>query len=317
MAVTPSAFARSLETALLKDGLPDEAALVRRRATWLTARLPTLLPRTVTWQAFLLPEDAAAGRWSHLPSLHPRARTLSRRVVRALEDPTTAGQLLRARAEGQADTTLAATCLLRAAFAVDAGDPSGGSVISGHGWISVADHLGLWRLRYLLEDALLKARDPGQFSAIERIVRGQERTQRQLFADIRAIVRAALDREGLESVRILFRRKNVAGIAEKMRRKGKSINHITDIFAFRLLAGTRRDCYAAREALHRLWRAFPEQESDYIAKPKPNGYRSLHTTVRCLKGIPVEFQIRTDAMDWVAKYGPAAHAAYKASARTR
>ncbi len=313
--LTPSAFVRSLTGFLRKEGRTQDVEIVRRRAAWLLPRMPAPLPRLVAWQAFLLPEDAPSNLWSRLPGLDPRAAALARRSAAAVRVPETADRLLKGTPKGQADTLLAILCVLRVAHAVDTGDASLARAVPSEYWMEVADHFGFWQMRYLLEDALLRARDPVQFSTIERFVLRQERAQRLLFSDIAAIVRGALDREGIRGVRIAFRRKNIGGIAEKMRRKRRSLNHVTDIFGFRIITASVPDCYAARDVLHRLWRPYPDQESDYIAHPKPNGYQSLQTTVRCLRGIRVEFQIRTEAMDWIAKYGPAAHAAYKKTTR--
>ncbi len=96
-----------------------------------------------------------------------------------------------------------------------------------------------------------------------------------------------------------------------MKRKGKNFDQITDVFGYRVITKSIPDCYKVKKILHTLWEAFPEHHVDFIMKPKPNGYQSLHTTVKCVGGVAVEFQIRTRKMDWVAKYGPASHLLYK------
>ncbi|MDD5026267.1 MAG: hypothetical protein PHH13_02705 [Candidatus Peribacteraceae bacterium] len=182
-------------------------------------------------------------------------------------------------------------------------------------WISLADHLGLWKLRYLLEDCLFEARHPQDYRLVSSLLERQGHIHERLFADISAILTHRLEAGGLRDFRLSCRKKNVGGVYQKMQRKGQTLNHITDLFGFRIIVCSVDDCYRALEILHRTWRPFPERFKDYILASKANGYRSIHTTVRCLEGQAVEFQIRTEEMNEVARFGLASHAIYKQSVR--
>lgn len=304
----------ALEKLLTRHGMPDEARGIHSRTRWLIGQSTILQLPTPVWQAFLLPVP--------LPEILRKTKAVDTAAVRTslqsapyLTSSSAVTKLTTAPVKRKQQTSLAALSLLRVLHAITTGDASATGKVSRRQWIQLADHFGMWRMRYLLEDAWLQAEDPMQFDTVRQLLERQERRHQRMLGDIAVILRHALGARGLRDIRIEYRRKNIGGIVEKMRRKGKSINHITDIFAFRIITGTPAQCYAVRDVLHHLWRAYPDKSDDFIAKPKPNGYRSLHSTVRCLKGLPVEFQIRTGEMDWVAKYGPAAHASYKEKAR--
>lgn len=182
-----------------------------------------------------------------------------------------------------------------------------------HEWLEVANHFGLWRLRYMLEDSIFRTFDPENFTLFESVVAKQMFIDAHLVQAIRTIVENALKRAGIKNFSIENRTKNIYGVYKKIALKGKSVNDIYDIHGFRLLMSTEADCYRAVEILHQLWRHYPERHKDYIAKPKTNGYRSLHTVLSCLEGKKIEFQVRTRDMDIVAASGPANHADYKNS----
>jgi len=184
-------------------------------------------------------------------------------------------------------------------------------------WISIADHFGFWRLRYLLEDKIFETTDPQQYGLVSSLLEKQNCTHMELFENIRSILRVSLKREGVRQATIDCRKKNTYGVYQKIRQHGRSINHIVDVFGFRVITESVNDCYTVLQVLHRLWRPFPGRLKDYIASPKPNGYQSLHTTLHCLDHTVVEFQIRTKAMERIAKFGPAGHAAYKAANRNQ
>jgi GTP pyrophosphokinase len=182
-------------------------------------------------------------------------------------------------------------------------------------WLDVANHFGLWKLRYLLEDAIFKTFDPDNYALFESVVQKQLFIDEHLVQAIRGIISDALTRGGLSGFSIENRAKNIYGVYRKVALKEKSVNDIYDIHGFRILTATERDCRTAIEILHRLWRHYPERFKDYIAEPKPNGYQSIHTVLNCLENKPIEFQVRTRDMDVVAASGPANHAEYKRTAR--
>lgn len=115
---------------------------------------------------------------------------------------------------------------------------------------------------------------------------------------------------GLEA-RVYGRQKAVYSIWKKLQRKSLQFNDLADIYAFRVIVATKDDCYRALGLVHQAWRCVPEQFEDYLSNPKPNGYRSIHTTVIGPGNVRVEIQIRTDEMDQQAELGVAAHWRYK------
>jgi GTP pyrophosphokinase len=178
-------------------------------------------------------------------------------------------------------------------------------------WLEVADHFGLWKLRYLLEDAIFRTFDPENFSLFESVVQKKMRMDQNLVLAIRDIVGSAFKRAGLMSFTLTNRKKNIYGVYKKIALKKMNINEIFDVHGFRILVSNTKKCYQALEILHRLWPNVPERYKDYIEKPKANGYQSIHTVLSCLEKKPIEFQIRTREMDLVAASGPANHAEYK------
>ena len=178
-------------------------------------------------------------------------------------------------------------------------------------WLEVANRFGLWKLRYLLEDAIFKTFDQENFLLFESVVNKQMSMDKYLVLAVRSILEDALMKAGLKKFRIENRAKNIYGVYRKVALKRKSINDIYDIHGFRILVTTPEECYGAINVLHRLWPRFPERFKDYISNPKENGYRSIHTVLSCLEKKPIEFQVRTYEMDSVAASGPANHADYK------
>ena len=180
-------------------------------------------------------------------------------------------------------------------------------------WIPIASNFGMWEARYALEDRWFALTDKKNFSLILSLLRKQNRLHQKLFRNITGIVTHYLSEKGVSDFEIIFRKKNIFGIYEKMQRKHQNFNHISDVFAIRIIVKTIPDCYKVLELIQYLWPPYPDRFTDYISDPRPNGYQSIHTTVHGLNGQTVEFQIRTDKMDWIAKYGPANHGGYKRS----
>jgi len=178
-------------------------------------------------------------------------------------------------------------------------------------WLEDANHFGLWKLRYMLEDAIFKAFNPENFSLFESVIKKQMFIDKHLVTAIRSILEDALARASITKFTIENRTKNIYGVYKKIALKRKSINDIYDIHGFRILVTTTEECYRAVDVLHQLWPRFPERFKDYISNPKENGYQSIHTVLSCLEKKPIEFQVRTYEMDSVAASGPANHADYK------
>jgi (p)ppGpp synthase/HD superfamily hydrolase len=183
-------------------------------------------------------------------------------------------------------------------------------------WIPIANHFGMWKLRYRIEDELFKKTDPKIYKLIQSLVKKKNRIHKQLFKEITSIIRHTLKKKKLSGFSIVFRQKNLYGVFTKMQRKKQNINQLADFFALRIVVNSINECYQTLDALQALWPAYKERFKDYIEHPKANGYQSIHTTIHCLRGYPAEFQIRTTHMDQIAKNGPAAHGNYKRDLRS-
>ena len=177
----------------------------------------------------------------------------------------------------------------------------------------LAHRLGIWELKWQLEDLSFRYLQPEKYRRIARLV-ASRRTQREEFiAQAIEVLKKEFDRVGLVAD-ISGRPKHIYSIYQKMERYaalGRHFDDIHDLLALRVLVSSVRDCYSAVGVIHSLWHPLPEAFDDYIANPKPNGYQALHTAVMCLGTTPLEIQIRTREMHHIAEYGVAAHWRYK------
>jgi guanosine-3',5'-bis(diphosphate) 3'-pyrophosphohydrolase len=171
----------------------------------------------------------------------------------------------------------------------------------------LAERLGIWQIKWELEDLAFKALEPERYREMARDLELQRR-HRESYVD-RAIAALApeLEKAGIKAD-INGRPKHIYGIHRKMERETANMY---DLYAIRVLVDDVKDCYAALGVVHSLWRPIPGQFDDYIAVPKNNLYQSLHTAVIALDGRALEIQIRTHAMHQVAEFGIAAHWRYK------
>ncbi|HXG25511.1 MAG TPA: RelA/SpoT family protein [Candidatus Binatia bacterium] len=174
----------------------------------------------------------------------------------------------------------------------------------------LAERLGIWQIKWELEDLAFKTLEPERFRELARLL-DTRRKGRESFID-RAIaeLKPRLEAAGIEAD-LSGRPKHIYSIWKKMQRKGAEFGEIYDVYAIRILVNDVRDCYAALGIVHALWRPIPGQFDDYIAVPKNNLYQSLHTAVIAMDGKPLEIQIRTHAMHQVSEVGIAAHWRYK------
>jgi len=177
----------------------------------------------------------------------------------------------------------------------------------------LAHRLGIWELKWQLEDLSFRYLEPRKYRQIASLVSAR-RTQRESFiAQVIQVLRTEFDRLGLKA-EISGRPKHIYSIYRKMEKysaQGKYFDDIYDLLALRVLVGTLPDCYSAVGVIHSLWRPLPEAFDDFIANPKPNGYQALHTAVMYPGTTPLEVQIRTHEMHHIAEYGLAAHWRYK------
>jgi guanosine-3',5'-bis(diphosphate) 3'-pyrophosphohydrolase len=179
----------------------------------------------------------------------------------------------------------------------------------------LAHRLGIHTIKWELEDLAFQTLHPRKHSEIEAMV-NQRRADREKFVqNAGKVLNRELDKVGI-SAEISSRAKHSYSIYEKMAKRGKEFNEIYDLTAMRVLVERdgkdgERDCYGALGVIHSLWKPMPGRFKDYIAMPKFNMYRSLHTTVIGPEGKPLEIQVRTVEMHNTAEYGIAAHWLYK------
>jgi len=175
----------------------------------------------------------------------------------------------------------------------------------------IAGLLGIWRLKWQLEDLCFKYLYPEEFKKIEYKYEVEKKVeQNQYIKTIKNILEKKLKNEKID-LKIEGRFKHLYSIFQKMQSKDRKFNEIYDVFALRVIVTSVSDCYKILGIIHSLWKPKIKRFKDYISVPKPNGYRSLHTTVFGPEGKATEFQIRTEEMHEEALYGIAAHWHYK------
>ncbi len=173
----------------------------------------------------------------------------------------------------------------------------------------IAHRLGIWKIKWEIEDECLRYLDPERYREIvERVAK----TRRERENDVQeAIARLCAEFEEMKvNAEIQGRPKHFYSIYSKIK-KGRDFSTIYDLTAIRIIVDSVKDCYAALGAVHAMWTPLPGRFKDYIAMPKPNMYQSLHTTVVGPQGEPLEIQIRTWEMHRTSEYGIAAHWRYK------
>ena len=174
----------------------------------------------------------------------------------------------------------------------------------------LARSIGCHRICTELEELAFSHLNPVARNAICRRVEGLRKEQGGAVAVLSNEIMARLQGEDVVS-HVYGREKNPYSIWRKLQRKSLGFSQLSDIFAFRVIVQSEDDCYKALGVVHRAWPTVPERFKDYISTPKRNNYRSLHTTVVGPKGMRIEMQIRTEAMERVAEEGVAAHWRYK------
>ena len=177
-------------------------------------------------------------------------------------------------------------------------------------WAPLANRLGLWQVKWEIEDLAFRLEHPVEYARIAEWMRRRGAEHEALIAQASERVRETLGAQGIESV-VSGRRKHAYSIWRKMQGKSLQLDQVMDLLALRVVVATVDQCYAALSLVHQLWSPLEAEYDDYIARPKANGYQSLHTVVRGPRQLPLEIQIRTQAMHEHAERGVAAHWAYK------
>jgi len=178
----------------------------------------------------------------------------------------------------------------------------------------LANRLGIWQLKWELEDLSFRYLEPASYKQIAEWLAEKRVDREEYIGRFVQTLADELKKAGIEAD-VSGRPKHIWGIWRKMTRKRKDFAQISDIRGVRVLADTVRDCYAALGIVHTLWSYIPGEFDDYIATPKENGYRSIHTAVIGPEGRTVEVQIRTRQMHQQSEYGIAAHWRYKEGAK--
>lgn len=176
----------------------------------------------------------------------------------------------------------------------------------------LANRLGVWQIKWELEDLSLRALEPGEYRRIAGLLDERRQDRERYIEGVAATLKRELAAAGLDA-EVTGRPKHIYSIYRKMRRKHVEIDALYDIRAVRVLVNSVRDCYNALGIVHQLWTPLPGEFDDYIAKPKANHYRSLHTAVTGPEGKALEVQIRTRDMHRESEFGVAAHWRYKES----
>ncbi len=175
----------------------------------------------------------------------------------------------------------------------------------------LADRLGMGRVKRELEDLAFKYVYPEEYEKIERIMSESKLANEPKLEKVRNNLKRALAEHGVANFRTESRVKGLFSLFRKLERKGGDLDKIHDLQAIRVVLQNVEDCYRGLGVAHTLWHPLPGKIKDYIAFEKPNGYRSIHTTVMTSEAGPVEIQFRTESMHREAQYGIASHISYK------
>jgi GTP pyrophosphokinase len=178
----------------------------------------------------------------------------------------------------------------------------------------LANRLGIWQLKWELEDLALRYLAPDIYVSIARQLDGRREERERRVAGIADELAEQLRARGIPAV-VKGRAKHIYSIWRKMQSKHIGIDQVYDVRAVRVLVDDIAQCYAALGVIHTQWRHIPSEFDDYIAAPKENGYRSIHTAVLCPDGMTLEVQIRTHEMHREAELGVCAHWSYKSGDR--
>lgn len=175
----------------------------------------------------------------------------------------------------------------------------------------LADRLGMSELKGELEDLSFRWVYLEEYERMEKIMRENKIVREPHLEKVRNALKRALAEHDIKGFRTESRVKGLYSLFRKLERKGGDIEKIHDLLAIRVIVGTLEDCYRALGIVHTVWVPLPGKIKDYISFNKPNGYRSIHTTVMTQEAGPVEIQIRTEEMHREAQFGIASHISYK------
>ncbi len=177
-------------------------------------------------------------------------------------------------------------------------------------WAPLANRLGISFIKDELEDLSLKYVNREVYDQIKNLVAAKKGERTEFLDHAESEIKSAAAKAGME-IEIQSRAKHFWSIYQKMKKRNKAADELYDLLAMRILCPTVNECYTMLGLVHTVWKPLDGRFKDYIAMPKPNGYQSLHTTVMCYGGRPLEIQIRTFDMHHIAENGVASHWLYK------
>ncbi len=175
----------------------------------------------------------------------------------------------------------------------------------------LANRLGLYSIKSELEDLCMKQLKNDIYKELARKVAAKKRERESYIDDVKSILTTELKKYGFNNLFVYGRPKHFYSIYKKMTERNLEFEDVHDLFAFRIIVDSVKDCYEALGVVHAMWKPMPGRFKDYIAMPKANMYQSLHTTVIRPNGEPAEMQIRTHEMNQTCELGVAAHWVYK------
>jgi GTP pyrophosphokinase len=178
----------------------------------------------------------------------------------------------------------------------------------------LANRLGVWQLKWELEDLSLRILEPDAYKKVAGLLDAKRADRQRYIEGVVAVLQRELARAGI-AAEVTGRPKHIFSIYKKMQIKGVDFESLYDVLAVRILVASVKDCYGALGLVHHLWSPIPKEFDDYIARPKSNGYRSLHTAVVGPEAKAIEVQIRTHEMHQNSELGVAAHWRYKEGSR--
>lgn len=171
----------------------------------------------------------------------------------------------------------------------------------------LAYRLGVGEIKGRLEDLSFPVAYPKEYQDLLLRVKDKYEERQNYLQRVVPIIKKQLRKEGIKIISTDFRAKHYFSLFQKLKRYNNDLDKIYDLVALRIIVKDVRECYRALGIIHKLWKPLPERIKDYISRPKPNGYRSLHTSVNCIDDKIIEIQIRTPQMHREAELGIAAH----------
>lgn len=179
----------------------------------------------------------------------------------------------------------------------------------------LADRFGMSKWKSILEDAAFPHAFPVEHQRVVDLIKHKRVLDEKYAEKIYRSIQKELVANGVKPLQVDYRIKNLFGLWKKLARKDMDPDKVYDILAVRVIVQSVEDCYRALGIIHKHWKPLPGRIKDYIAVPKQNGYRSIHTTIFRGDGGIIEIQIRTESMHHEAQYGIASHLAYKEASR--